>query len=75
MGRCFITSTSLALQLFLLGLVKLNLNIISVETDLGRRMRVAAMVNVDAYPFLVFSHLTCYLDDAGIGVCCLHWAA
>ena len=37
-GRCFITSTSLAPYLFLLGWLKRNLILIvrSVETDLGR---------------------------------------
>ena len=26
-----------------------------------------AMISVDAYPFLVFSDLTCHLEDTGIG--------
>ena len=26
------------------------------------------MNNVDAYPFLAFSDLTCHLEDVGIGV-------
>ena len=36
---------------------------------------VIAVTNVDAYPFLVFSHLTCRLEDTGIGIYWLHCAA
>ena len=45
----------------------------SVETGLGRRMLVVAVITVDAYPFLAFflAYLTCYLDT-GIGVSWLH---
>ena len=38
-------------------------------------MLVVAVVSVDAYPFLTFSDLACYLEDTGIGVFCLHCAA
>ena len=38
-------------------------------------MLVVAVISVDAYPFLVFSDLTCYLKDTGIGVLWLHCAA
>ena len=31
-------------------------------------MLVVAVINVDAYPFLAFSELTCHLEDTGIGV-------
>ena len=40
----------------------------SVETGLGRRVLVLAVISVDTYPFLVFSDLTCHLEDTGIGV-------
>ena len=33
------------------------------------------IVGVDAYPLLAFSDLTCYLEDIGIGVFWLHYAA
>ena len=33
------------------------------------------MISVDAYPFLVFSDLTCHLEDTGIGIFCFHCAA
>ena len=29
---------------------------------------MAAVISVDAYPFLAFSELTCHLEDTGIGV-------
>ena len=29
---------------------------------------MVAVINVDAYPFLAFSDLTCHLEDMGIGV-------
>ena len=29
-------------------------------------MLVVAVINVDAYPFLAFSELTCHLEDTGI---------
>ena len=35
---------------------------------------VVAVINVDAYPFLVFPDLTRYLEDIGIGVFWLHCA-
>ena len=40
----------------------------SVETGLGRRVLVVAVISVDTYPFLAFSDLTCHLEDTGIGV-------
>ena len=62
---------------FHIGLVKTESGVIvrSVETGLGRWMLVAAVISVDAYPFLVFSDLTCHFEDTGIGVFCLHCAA
>ena len=36
---------------------------------------VVAVISVDAYPLLVFSDLTCCLEDMGIGVFWLHCAA
>ena len=36
---------------------------------------MVAVINVDAYLFLAFSDLTCYLEDTGIGVSWLHCAA
>ena len=46
-----------------------------MRTDLGRWMLVVAVISVDAYPFLVFSDLTCHLEDTGIGIFCFHCAA
>ena len=62
---------------FFFGLVKTKSDFIitSVETSLGRRKLVLAVISVDAYPFLAFSDLTCYLQDTGIGVFWLHRAA
>ena len=37
-------------------------------------MLVVAVINVDAYPFLAFSDLTCHLQDTEIGVFWLHCA-
>ena len=37
-------------------------------------MLVEAVINVDAYIFLAFSDLTCYLEDTGIGFFWLHYA-
>ena len=31
-------------------------------------MLVVAVINIDAYPFLAFSDLTCHLEDTGLGV-------
>ena len=57
---------------FPIGLVKTESGLIvrSVETEtgLGRWTLVLAMISVDAYPFLAFSHLTCLLGDTGMGV-------
>ena len=61
MGRCFITSASLAPCLFLFSYwVGYNWIQIfrSVETDLGRLTLVVAVINGCVYPFLVFSDLT-----------------
>ena len=65
MGRCFITSTSLAPHLFLLHLVKTKSDFIvrSVETALGKWMLVIAAISVDAYLLLAFSNLTCHLEE------------
>ena len=59
------------------GLVKNKSDFIVrlVETGLGRSALVAAVVNVDVYHFLAFSDLTCHLEDTGIGVFWLHYAA
>ena len=61
---------------FPVGLVKTKSDFIvrSVETGLGRRILVVAVISVDAYPFLAFSDLTCHLEDTGIGVFWLHCA-
>ena len=37
-------------------------------------MLVVAVISFDAYPFMVFSDLTCHLEDTGIGVFLLHCA-
>ena len=52
------------------GLVKTESDLIvkSVETGLGRRALVVAVISVGAYPFLALSNLTCHLEDMGIGV-------
>ena len=47
----------------------------SVEAGLGRWTLVVAAISVDAYPFLAFLDLTCHLEDTGIGVFWLHYAA
>ena len=62
---------------FPIGLVKTESGIIvgSVETGLERWTRVLAVDSVDAYPFLAFSDLPCHLEDTGIDVFWLHWAA
>ena len=39
----------------------------SVETDLGKWTLVVAVFRVDAYPSMVFSDMTCHLEDTGIG--------
>ena len=61
---------------FPVGLVKTKFGFIvrSVEVDLGRWMLVVAVISFDAYPFMVFSDLTCHLEDTGIGVFLLHCA-
>ena len=62
---------------FPIGLVKTDsdFTVRSVETGLGRWTLVLAVISVDAYHFLAFSDLTCYLEDTGIGVFWLHCAA
>ena len=62
---------------FPIGLVKTEYNFIvrSVETGLGRRMLVVAVISVDAYPFLALSDMTCHFEDTGIGVFWLHCTA
>ena len=59
------------------GLVKTESGFIvrSVKTGLGGWTLVVAVISVDAYPFLVFSDLTCHLEDTGVGVFWLHCAA
>ena len=62
---------------FSIGLIKTKSEFLvgSVETGLGRGTLVEAVISVDAYPFLAFSDLTCYLEDTKIGVFWLHCAA
>ena len=62
---------------FPIGLVNTESGFIvrTVETGLGRLMLLVAVVSVDAYPFLAFSHLTCHLEDTEISVFWLHCAA
>ena len=62
---------------FPIGLVKTESGFIvrSVETGLGRRTLVVAVISVDAYSFLAFSDLTCHLEDTGISDFWLHCAA
>ena len=57
------------IQSFPNGLVKTESDFTgrSVETDLEWWTLMLAMISVDAYPFLVFSDLTCHLEDIGIG--------
>ena len=79
-GHPFITKKCLMVKMFYIDqlhtpsfpteLVKTGSGFIvkSVETGLTRRTLVLAVISVDAYPFLAFSHLMCYLGDTGIGV-------
>ena len=62
---------------FPIGLVKTESDFIfrSVETGLGRWMLVVAVIKADAYPFLAFPDLTYHLEDRGIGVFWLDFAA
>ena len=55
---------------FPIGLVKTETGFVvrSVETGLGRRTLVVAVISVDAYPFLAFPDLTRHLTYTGIGV-------
>ena len=61
---------------FLIGWVKTESGFIawSVEIGLGRWTLVVPVIIVDAYSFLVFSDMTCHLEDTGIGVFWLHCA-
>ena len=61
---------------FPIGLVKTEsgFNVRSVEIGLERWTMVAAVINVDAYPFSTFSDLTCHLEDMGIAVFWFHCA-
>ena len=53
---------------FLIGLFKTESGVIvrSFETGLGRWTQVAAMVSIDAYPFLAFSNLTSLFENTWI---------
>ena len=64
-------------HLFSIGLAKTESGFIvrSIETSLERWTLVVAVINVDAYPFLPFSELTCHLEDTRIGFSWLHSAA
>ena len=61
---------------FPIGLVKTESGFIvrSVETGLGRRTLMVAVISVDVYPFSAFSDLICHLEDTGIGILWLHFA-
>ena len=60
---------------FPIGSVKTESDFIvrSVETGLGRRTLVVAVISVDAYPFC--SDLTSHFEDKRIGAIWLHCAA
>ena len=58
---------------FPIGFVKTESGFI--ETGLGRWKLVVAVISVDGYPFLAFSDLTCHLENTGISVFWLHYAA
>ena len=62
---------------FPIGLVKTESGFIVrlVEAGFGRWTLVVAVISVDAYPFLAFSHLTFHLEDMRIGVFWLRCAA
>ena len=62
--------------IFPIGLVKNESGFIvrSVVTGLGRWTLVVAVISVDTYSFLVFSDLTCHLEDTRIGVFWFHCA-
>ena len=62
---------------FPIGLVKTESGFIvrSVEIGLGTWTLEVAVISVDAYPFLAFSDLIFHLEDRGIGVFWLHYAA
>ena len=57
-------------RFFPIALVKTESGFIvrSVETGSRRWTLVVDVISVDAYPFLAFSDLSCYLVDTGIGV-------
>ena len=46
-----------------------------VDIDLERLTLVVALINVDAYPYLASSDLTCHIGDTRIAVFSLHCAA
>ena len=75
-GRCFVMLATLAAHLFLEDWLKLNLNFwIKWDWLTGRWALVVAVIDVDAYCFLVFSDLTSHPKDAEIWVCWLHCGA
>ena len=49
-------------RLLLLGWLQLNLNQKIIETDLGRRVLVVAVINVDASTVSANLDLTCHLE-------------
>ena len=61
---------------FPIGLVKAGSGSIVrlVDTGLGRWMLVVAVISIHDYPYLVFSELTCLLEDTEVGVFWLHCA-
>ena len=63
--------------IFSIRLVKTKSDFVfrSVETSLGRSVRVVAVISVDAYLFLAFLDLPCHLEDTGTGVFWLLCAA
>ena len=67
----------LCIPTFPIRLVKTECDFVArpVETDLGRRVLVVAVISVAAYPVLPFSGQTCHLEDTGICVFWLHCAA
>ena len=67
-GRYFTVWTSLVPHRFIFDWLNLHLKHWSVEIDLGRWVLVVAVINVDAYPFLAISYLTCHFEDTGIDV-------
>ena len=58
-----------------IGLIetKSDFKVRSVETSLGRWTLAVAVINVDPYPFLAFSALTCHLGNTRIGLSWLQY--